>query len=111
MRHSLKKRHPGVAVRYLLMVLVSFLFCFIGYFNGCGCTTFVMIQGLIGAFGVRIPVSWLASQAEEVSLFHIALATPCSTVVQIVLCFWFFKWGYPRLQKKAVFSSKNTGVS
>ena len=25
MRHSLKKRHPGVAVRYLLMVLVSFL--------------------------------------------------------------------------------------
>ena len=28
MRHSLKKRHPGVAVRYLLMVLVSFLFLF-----------------------------------------------------------------------------------
>ena len=57
-------------------LLVSFLFCFIGYFNGCGCTTFVMIQGLIGAFGVRIPVSWLASQAEEVSLFHIARPVP-----------------------------------
>ena len=28
MRHSQKKRHPGVAVRYLLMVLVSFLFLF-----------------------------------------------------------------------------------
>lgn len=80
-------------------LLVSFLFCFIGYFNGCGCTTFVMLQGLIGAFGVRIPVSYLASQAADVSLFHIALATPCSTVVQILLCIWFFKWGYPRLQK------------
>ena len=85
-------------------LLVSFLFCFIGYFNGCGCTTFVMIQGLVGAFGVRIPVSWLASQAAEVSLFHIALATPFSTVVQIILCFWFFKWGCSRFQKKAVFS-------
>lgn len=81
-------------------LLVSFLFCFIGYFNGCGCTTFVMIQGLIGAFGVRIPVSWLASRAADVSLFHIALATPCSTVIQIIICFWFYKWGYPRLQKK-----------
>ena len=85
-------------------LLVSFLFCFIGYFNGCGCTTFVMIQGLVGAFGVRIPVSWLASQSAEVSLFHIALATPFSTVVQIILCFWFFKWGCSRFQKKAVFS-------
>ena len=74
-------------------LLVSFLFCFIGYFNGCGYTTFVMMQGLIGAFGVRIPVSYLMSKAAEVSLFHIALATPCSTVVQILLCFWFFKWG------------------
>ncbi len=25
-------------------LLVSFLFCFIGYFNGCGRTTFVMLQ-------------------------------------------------------------------
>lgn len=73
-------------------LLVSFLFCFIGYFNGCGRTTFVMVQGLIGAFGVRIPVSYLMSQAAEVSLFHIALATPCSTVVQIILCLGFFKW-------------------
>lgn len=81
-------------------LLVSFLFCFIGYFNGCGCTTFVMIQGLIGAFGVRIPVSYLMSRAADASLFHIALATPCSTVIQIVLCFWFFKWGYPYFQKK-----------
>lgn len=74
-------------------LLVSFLFCFIGYFNGCGCTTFVMIQGLIGAFGVRIPFSYLASQAADVSLFHIALATPCSTIIQIALCLWFFKRG------------------
>mgnify|MGYP002710008143 CR=1 FL=1 len=31
-------------------ILTSFLFCLIGYFNGCGRTFFVMIQGIIGAF-------------------------------------------------------------
>ena len=73
-------------------LLVSFLFCFIGYFNGCGNTTFVMIQGLVGAFGVRIPVSWLMSRMQPPSLFRIGLATPCSTVVQICLCAAFLAW-------------------
>lgn len=71
-------------------LLTSFLFCFIGYFNGCGSTTFVMIQGIIGAFGVRLPVSWLMSQQSAVSLFRIGLATPASTVVQIILCGIYF---------------------
>ena len=73
-------------------LLVSFLFCFIGYFNGCGRTTFVMAQGIIGAFGVRIPVSYLMSKVTPVSLFYIGLATPASTVVQIILCGAFFLW-------------------
>ena len=67
-------------------VLTSFLFCFIGYFNGCGNTAFVMLQGIAGAFGVRLPVSYLMSKQIPVSLFHIGLATPASTVVQIILC-------------------------
>lgn len=71
-------------------LLTSFLFCFIGYFNGCGCTAFVMLQGIAGAFGVRVPVSWIMSRRPGVSLFHIGLATPASTVVQIILCFLYF---------------------
>lgn len=67
-------------------LLTAFLFCFLGYYNGMGMTRFVMIQGIIGAFGVRVPVSYLMSRIEPVSLFHIALATPCSTVVQITMC-------------------------
>ena len=50
-------------------MLVSVMFCMIGYFNGCGRTVFVMLQGIIGAFGVRIPVSFLMSRIEPVSLF------------------------------------------
>lgn len=71
-------------------LFTSFLFCLIGYFNGCGKTTFVMVQGIIGAFGVRVPVSFLMSRRVPVSLFHIGLATPCSSIVQILLCGVYF---------------------
>ena len=68
-------------------LFTCFLFCFIGFFNGMELTGFVMAQGIIGAFLVRIPVSYIMSKWEPVSLFHIGLATPCSTVLQILLCF------------------------
>ena len=68
-------------------LLTCFLFCFIGFFNGMEYTRFVMIQGIVGAFLVRIPVSFIMSRQEPVSLFHIGLATPCSTTVQIIMCF------------------------
>lgn len=71
-------------------LLTSFLFCFIGYFNGTGNTVFVMLQGIIGAFGVRLPVSWLVSRQASASLFHIGLATPASSVLQIILCGIYF---------------------
>lgn len=70
-------------------LFTCFLFCFIGFYNGCGKTGFVMAQGIIGAFAVRIPVCFLMSKWEPVKLFHIGLATPCSTVMQILLCFGY----------------------
>ena len=69
--------------------LTSILFCFIGYFNGCGNTLFVMLQGIIGAFGVRVPVVLIMSGIADVSLFQIGLATPCSSIFQIILCLSF----------------------
>ena len=71
-------------------LLTAVLFCFIGYYNGCGRTLFVMVQGLIGAFGVRVPVVYLVSRMEGSTLFHIGLATPASSMVQIVLCLVLF---------------------
>ena len=71
-------------------ILTSFLFCFIGYFNGLGSTTFVMIQGITGAIFVRLPISWLMSKVVPASLFRIGLATPASTIVQIILCGGYF---------------------
>ena len=67
-------------------LLTCFLFCFIGFFNGMERTAFVMVQGIIGAFAIRVPVCFYMSKLVPVSLFRIGLATPCSTVVQIGMC-------------------------
>ena len=64
--------------------------CFVGYFNGCGKTAFVMIQGVAGAFLVRIPMSLLMSRLTPISLFRVRLATPSSTAVQILLFLGYF---------------------
>ena len=82
-------------------LLVSFLFCMIGYFNGWGKTTFVMVQGIIGAFCVRIPVSFLMSRILPVSLFKVGLATPCSSVVQILLCALYLAYMRSKSRKAA----------
>ncbi|MBC8631514.1 MATE family efflux transporter [[Eubacterium] tenue] len=71
-------------------LLTAIMFCMVGYFNGCGKTTFVMIQGIVCAFGVRIPVSYMMSKILPVSLFKVGLATPMSTFVQIILCVIYF---------------------
>lgn len=39
-------------------MFTAIFFCYIGFYNGIGMTKFVMFQGIIGAFGVRVPVSY-----------------------------------------------------
>ena len=73
-------------------LLTPVFFCAIGFFNGIGMTRFVMLQGIVSAFCVRVPVSWLMSRRVPVSLFHIGLATPCSSALQIALCLACLLW-------------------
>ncbi|MCR5600110.1 MAG: MATE family efflux transporter [Ruminococcus sp.] len=81
-----------------------FLFCFIGYYNGIEKTKFVMLQGLCGAFLVRIPVAFLMQQIGGDSLFLIGLAIPCSTALQIIMCFA----AYRHFNKSAMSSEERT---
>ena len=73
-------------------LLTCFLFCFIGFFDGMARTRFVMIQGVASAFGVRVPVSYLMSKRQPVSLFHIGLAVPISTLFQMMLVLIYYAW-------------------
>ena len=68
-------------------LFTCFLFCFVGFYNGIEKTKFVMAQGICGAFLVRIPVAFFMQKTGGGSLFKIGLATPCSTVLQIIMCF------------------------
>lgn len=78
----------------------SVLFCYIGYYNGCGKTLFVMLQGIVGAFGVRVPMVFLMRSLNNTTLFHIGLATPISTIVQNILCVLFMLFCVKRERKQ-----------
>ncbi len=71
-------------------VFVCFIFCFTGFFNGLGKTTFVMAQAIFGACFLRIPLAHWISSWENSNLFLIGLATPISTLVQILLFFIYY---------------------
>ncbi|MFB0919305.1 MAG: MATE family efflux transporter [Oscillospiraceae bacterium] len=73
----------GTSAEFLL---VPFVFCFLGYFNGIGKTNFVLIQGLLSSFAVRIPISYYLSRLPNAELFTIGLAVPISTLSSILIC-------------------------
>ena len=71
-------------------LLTAFLFCFMGFFNGCARTRFVMLQGIAGAFLVRVPLSYLFSSWYSGNIFILGLATPASSFVQVLLCIIYY---------------------
>lgn len=73
-------------------LFTAIFFCYTGFYNGIGRTRFVMIQGILGAFCVRVPVSYIMSIQPNTSLFHIGLATPMSSILQLILCVGFMLW-------------------
>lgn len=67
-------------------IVTSFLFSYMGYFNGHAQSLFVMIQGLAQSFLVRLPMSYFMSIQPNASLTYIGLAAPTATIFGIVLC-------------------------
>lgn len=73
-------------------VFVCFLFCFTGYFNGRGKTMFTMAQNILGSFAVRIPIAYIVAKTAGSTIFQIGLATPISSLFQIILCLGYYIW-------------------
>lgn len=76
------------------VLLTAIFFCFVGYFNGYGQTRFVMIQGLVGALLIRIPLAFYLTSLPGANLFYLGMATPTSSLVQIFLCvgyYWYLR--------------------
>lgn len=71
-------------------IVTAILFSYIGYFNGHEKSLWVMLQGVIQTFAVRLPLSWLMSIQPDASLTKIGLAAPTATVAGIVLNTLYF---------------------
>lgn len=81
-------------------ILTCILFSSIGYFNGCGKSIPVMLQGITSAFCIRIPVSVFISRLPNTNLTLMGMATPVTTVYGIIffiICFLWMKKRYPHL--------------
>ncbi len=78
-----------------------------GYFNGCGNSIPVMLQGISSAFCVRIPAAMLLSRISNTTLFYIGLAVPLTTIYGIlfyVACFAWLAHHHKKQQKNNVLS-------
>lgn len=73
-------------------ILTCVLFSSIGYFNGCGKSIPVMLQGITSAFCIRIPVSVFMSKLPDASLAWVGAATPITTVYGIFFFMICFAW-------------------
>jgi putative MATE family efflux protein len=74
-------------------LLVCVVFCFNGFFSGCGRTGFTLANSLISTFTVRVPMVWLMSRMAGVTLLQIGLAAPLASLLQIIMQLCYMKWG------------------
>ena len=72
-------------------IITCILFSYMGYFNGHSKSVFVMTQGLMQSFLIRLPMSYVMSVRENASLTGIALAAPTATIFGIILCTIYYK--------------------
>ncbi|MCD8117757.1 MAG: MATE family efflux transporter [Oscillospiraceae bacterium] len=83
------------AAQYLKGYAADCLICatmltLLGYFNGCGHSTFVLVQGLIGSFVVRIPIVLLLQNYEQVNLAHLGLGCSSATIASLLICIGYY---------------------
>lgn len=71
-------------------IIIAVSFCMLGYFNGLKKTTFVMIQGIVTAFLVRIPLSYYFSSLENTNMMLIGIAVPASAAASLILCMIYY---------------------
>ena len=81
-------------------IVTCILFSYLGYFNGHSQSLFVMIQGLLQTFLIRLPVSYLMSIRENASLTGVGMAAPLATIAGIIMCFAYYKMSKQKRAEK-----------
>ena len=107
---------PGVIEKGILYlradiidaIMVAFVFCLNGFFSGCGHTSFSMTNNLISTYGVRVLGTLVVSMIPGANLFHIGLAAPAASTVQIIIQLFYLKFG--KWHENKVLSSPEDGI-
>ena len=74
-------------------LLVPFVFCFNGFFFGCGRTIFAAVNSIISAFVIRVPVAFLlCSFISGATLFHLGIAAPCASVLTPIVAALYLRY-------------------
>lgn len=76
-------------------LFVPFVFCINGLFIGAGHTTFSLINNLLSALILRIPVCILCSTIFHLGLFGIGLGAPAASFGSLLMILWYLwtgKW-------------------
>lgn len=81
-------------------VIVSFVFCINSYFSGQGNSWFPMIHSMIATFLFRIPLSYLFGRLDPTDLELMGYAPPLSTIVSLLICFWYLRRNNRKLQNR-----------
>ncbi len=76
--------------------VLSVAYCLTGYFNGIGKTTFVMLQGLMAIFLVKIPYAYIQSRSPNPSLFNIGLSTAYAALFTLVISLIYYLFYFQR---------------
>ncbi|MBD5145245.1 MAG: MATE family efflux transporter [Ruminococcus sp.] len=89
----------GEAIEYAAMYLKGFsldclfgslLLMMLGFFNGMGLSNFVMIQGLVGAFLIRIPVVLAIGNMGNANLTMLGVGCASATCGALILCVVYY---------------------
>ncbi len=84
-------------------LVVPFTFCINGLIMGAGHTTFTMINNMVSAVFLRIPVAVVFGSVLGWGLMGIGLAAPVASGVAGIACFWYYKtnkWQKIKLSEK-----------
>ena len=74
-------------------VLVAFVFCLNGFYNGCGHTGFSLFNSQVATFGVRVPGTLVISMIAGATMFHIGLAAPAASALQLLVQLIYLRHG------------------
>ena len=83
--------HMFLKATSLECIILSLTYAYDGYFNGIGKTTFVMIQGIIGAIIIRIPFAYIIMALGSADVFKIGLSEPASALVMLIMAIIYYQ--------------------